>query len=386
MWEKRKSYDVVAVRTVETKDTILAICQERADSWANAVQGRLLHVHDLPAADAVYHRVCSTNFRTKKQLPAIHVHDSDKVSKRVKLGRPQEKERAEAFVQVCNFLEENDDEQITVDDLIQLMEEALTDTEHSAYSYKHMQLKLKEHFGNKIVQTEINGKSNVITFRSKASEVLHDFYHQHKLDPEQDKIRIVETAAKLIKEDIKALQTACSSYPTINELSEEESIEFLPASLRVLLGVILVAGKDVRTKIASIGQAIMQAARPRVLLAPLQIGLGVQLHHHFASRFLIDSLHKHGFCSSYNEVHQFEQNAVLNYGVDIPEYSSQFIQYIADNVDHNIRTLDGYNTFHGMGMIAAVTPEVNKSKKIPSVKVTSKDTDSCDRACSCPFL
>ena len=30
-------------------------------------------------------------------------------------------------------------------------------------------------------------------------------------------------------------------------------------------------GKGVQTKIASIGQAIMQAARPRVLLAPLQV-------------------------------------------------------------------------------------------------------------------
>ena len=79
----------------------------------------------------------------------------------------------------------------------------------------------------------------------------------------------------------------------------------------------------------------MQAARPRVLLAPLQIGLGVQLHHHYASRFLIDTLHKHGFCCSYNEVHQFEQNAVLSYGTDIPNYSSQFVQYVADNVDHN---------------------------------------------------
>ena len=40
-------------------------------------------------------------------------------------------------------------------------------------------------------------------------------------------------------------------------------------------------------KIASIGQAIMQAARPQVLLAPLQFGLGVQMHHHFGSCFLI---------------------------------------------------------------------------------------------------
>ncbi len=49
--------------------------------------------------------------------------------------------------------------------------------------------------------------------------------------------------------------------------------------------------KDVSTKIASIGQVVMQATRPRVILTPLQLGLGVQLHHRFASRFLIDTLH-----------------------------------------------------------------------------------------------
>ena len=105
------------------------------DSWANAVQGRILHAHDLHAADAVYHRICSTNFRTMKQLPAIHLHEIDRAVKRVKVGRPLEKKRAEAFLDVCKYFEENDNEQITVDDLIQLMEEFLTDTEHSAYSY-----------------------------------------------------------------------------------------------------------------------------------------------------------------------------------------------------------------------------------------------------------
>ena len=34
-------------------------------------------------------------------------------------------------------------------------------------------------------------------------------------------------------------------------------------------------------KIVSIGQVIMQAARPWILLAPLQFGLGVQMYHHF---------------------------------------------------------------------------------------------------------
>ena len=32
-----------------------------------------------------------------------------------------------------------------------------------------------------------------------------------------------------------------------------------------------------------------------------------------------------------------------------------FTQYIADNVDHNVITLDGSGTFHGMGITSAST-------------------------------
>lgn len=185
--KKRKASDVVAVRTVETKDTILAVCKERGDYWANAVQARILCVHDLHAADAVYHRVCSANFRTMKQLPAAHGHEG-MPPKRAKSGLLLEKQRAEAFLEVAKFLEENDDEQITIQDLVQHMEKILANSEHSAYSYQHMQQRLKEHFGNKIIETEINGKPNVITFRSKASEVLYDFHSQRDLDPEKEKL------------------------------------------------------------------------------------------------------------------------------------------------------------------------------------------------------
>ena len=126
-------------------------------------------------------------------------------------------------------------------------------------------------------------------------------------------------------------------------------------------------------KLASIGQAIMQAARPRVWLAPLQFRLGVQMHHHFGSHFLIDALHCHGFCCAYNEVQQFEGNAALSYNTNIPNCTSACVQYAADNVDHNSRTLDGHNTFHGMGMIVVITPENQCTKPIPRVKGTCKD-------------
>ena len=202
--------------------------------------------------------------------------------------------------------------------------------------------------------------------------MLHDFYNQQKADLDTEIMKIVETAAKLIRDDIKAVETSHKVYPTCDELGSDECINFLPETLRVLLEGLIV-GKGVQEKIASIGQAIMQAARPRVLLAPLQVGLGVQLYHHFASRFLIDSLHRHGFCCSYQEVHQFERNAVLTHRTDIPNFTFQFIQYVADNVDHNIQTFDGNDTFHGMGMIAAINPATKESKRICRAKVSWKD-------------
>ena len=82
---KRKSTQVIPVRTIETKDTTLAICHERGDDWANAVQARILHVYNLHAADAVYQRVCSDNFHTMKQVPVIHDHKGN-TSKKLKVG------------------------------------------------------------------------------------------------------------------------------------------------------------------------------------------------------------------------------------------------------------------------------------------------------------
>ena len=370
---RKRKYDVLQVKTIGLKDSVLSVCHERADSWSDTVKARILHVHDLHAADAVYHQTCSVNFRTKKQMPMAQTTADD--LKRPKLGRPQDDRRAEAFLHVAGYLEDNDDEQTTINDLIDFMNQKLADTEYEAYSYPHMKMKLQELFGERIVLTEINGKPNVVTFRTTARAVLQDYYskQQQESNTTDEKIKLVQAAAKLIKEDIKAIETFHDMYPFCNNLkSEEASIKYLPDTLRVLLEG-LFAGKKAGVKVASIGQAMMQATRPRVLLAPLQFGLGVQLYHHFASRFLIDSLHHHGFCCSYQEVQRFEQNAAQSHGTDIPDLTTEFVQYAADNVDHNLRTLDGHGTFHGMGMMAAITPGISSERPVPRAKATALD-------------
>ena len=53
-------------------------------------------------------------------------------------------------------------------------------------------------------------------------------------------------------------------------------------------------------KLHAIMHAIIQNIRPRTVIAPLQIGLAVQMYH-LKSRYLVDTLHSIGFCSSYRK-------------------------------------------------------------------------------------
>ena len=118
---------------------------------------------------------------------------------------------------------------------------------------------------------------------------------------EQEQCRIVETTAKIIKNAIKELDSNNNSYPSPDGLeSSRKSVEYLPKSLSMFLNNLFV-GKEKYVPLASIGQAIIQQVRVKVLIVPLQLGLAIQMHQHFRSRFLIDSLKKHAFCVSYIE-------------------------------------------------------------------------------------
>ena len=90
-----------------------------------------------------------------------------------------------------------------------------------------------------------------------------------------------------------------------------KNLQYIPESLQFFL-LTAITLKDPRLKVSAIDQAIMQAVKPRSQIAPLQLGLGVQIHHHFASKFLIDTLHSLGFCSPYSEIERFESFAAVS--------------------------------------------------------------------------
>ena len=103
-------------------------------------------------------------------------------------------EKYKAFLRVAKYCEQNSGEQITVIELTKKMEEDLeqTGSKQKAYGVQYMKKKLEEHFGNRIIFTNLEVKANVMT--------LCD-------DDEEEARRIIQTAAKLIKSSIKALNS-----------------------------------------------------------------------------------------------------------------------------------------------------------------------------------
>ena len=69
---RKRQSDMYYVRTRVFDKTVLSVCDERGDEWAEKVRRRIQMYpsSDLHAADVIYHQNCNTNFRIGRQLPS----------------------------------------------------------------------------------------------------------------------------------------------------------------------------------------------------------------------------------------------------------------------------------------------------------------------------
>ena len=83
-------------------------------------------------------------------------------------------------MEVAKYIEENDDEQITIKDLMDLMQQKLAHSECEAYTCTYMKKRLEEHFGEKIMYTLMDGEPIVVTMKTTAKTALQDYYDTQK--------------------------------------------------------------------------------------------------------------------------------------------------------------------------------------------------------------
>ena len=82
-----------------------------------------------------------------------------------------------------------------------------------------------------------------------------------------------------------------------------------------------------------------------------------------------------GFSTSYEQITSYKYSAIASEEEGVENLLDvKFTQWIGDNIDHNIQTIDGKNTFHGMGIIAVGTTarKQEPSECLRSLRLRSK--------------
>ena len=111
------------VKTCSLPETMLAICEKRADDWAAAVKDRIQSLgSDLRAAAFVYHVKCIVNFQVGQDIPLEFRAESaskqeraaQSASKQERAARCRNRDRQKAVLRMCEYLEDNDLKQLTI--------------------------------------------------------------------------------------------------------------------------------------------------------------------------------------------------------------------------------------------------------------------------------
>ena len=108
----------------------------------------------------------------------------------------------------------------------------------------------------------------------------------------------------------------------------------------------------------SLGQDLAHSMRPRSVIPPIRFRLLVELDPLFGSKWLLNELDWLRLSMSYSEVTRFKHSALVNDDSKkflIEVATGTFSLLKADNVDHNICSLNGLGSLHGMGMVISTT-------------------------------
>ncbi|ESN98242.1 hypothetical protein HELRODRAFT_177122 [Helobdella robusta] len=316
-----KKKDIICQAKTDTiHSTIQRVCREKQDKWAFEVSGRIETSCDLHAADAVYHKNCCRKFVTPPQ--------------KVKpVGRPPHENAAEIFDMICNNFENSDSELLTVDNLIEEMT-LLCDDPSDVYSSRYMKSKLYERYGDDLFIADFSNRKNVICFNNTAKRLINDsWYSERESDIVSESKRIVETAAKLIKNSIREKIFDTESYPAENQIKDKIVMsEWVPDLLLTFLKKMICD----EMKQISLGHCIVQASRPKSVISPILFGVGISIDHKLGGTGILHILSRLGLSISPDEITRYKQSVV-------------------QTEDANLPAIDGLGTFHGMGMISMTT-------------------------------
>ena len=254
-------------------------------------------MNDLVAEEALLHKRCNTNF---SRGSSFNTYGAD--------GRKQDDFQLEFFDELCTWLETELEHSLFT--LEQIHQEMISMDKYPdkslVYSKKHLRNMLVDKYQEKMYFTSQERRTDVPCFKDMSVSIIKE-YHDNTED--DDMTKVINTTVKLIKNDISLLEIDRSVYPSITEMIEpDRQLELVPESVKLLLRLLLKSDIEV----AFWGQNLIRFSRPRSGVVSLPLRFTLQLDHRFGSKWLLNELHSFGLCQSYNETSQYKYNYIRN--------------------------------------------------------------------------
>ena len=140
--------------------------------------------------------------------------------------------------------------------------------------------KLEEECGATITIVRSSNKhhTSLVYFNQTADNILQKYYQEEKKGDSGEE----DSAADLIKSDIADIVYDKNEHFAFSDLDRDTAMSMLPESLLQLLEGFTPRrskNKDITLVYATLGQALIQLARPNTIVAPLQLAPGAEAHH-----------------------------------------------------------------------------------------------------------
>lgn len=171
--------------------------------------------------------------------------------------------------EIFYYIENNEDYQFTLEELKEIPKDYVP-------ANPTIISKLIER--NNVVITTKSKSMTIICFRDTQTNILcKSWYENRKQNPKEERLRIVEAAASIIREDITLFVVNTEFYPPPNKMFDDVNTD-IPESLSFFIDERILKNKKgkkekLKPKCTAISHTIMAAVRPRSFTSPLLVGL-----------------------------------------------------------------------------------------------------------------
>ena len=346
--KKRKRGHWQIVGTVAMRENMLEKCKQRieadaTDQWAVDALARVEDCVDFVAAESRYHSNCLLRFNQNKA--------SEKIDE-PKSGRKPSPELLDCFSKACDRLEGE-----ILPHAVTKFREKMMEFAHreDVYGVQYIKKLLKDRYQDHISYCCEPGQKNILYFKQMADYLINTKYRERGNTTEEESQRLMALAANLVKAEVREKEYKNVFYPNPNKI---EALNWSPPLLKQLMKDL--TKSDLKQEF--LAQCIVKVTK-RDAIPPLLFALRVDLDQSIGSRWLVSYLSSLGVSIAEGEARLYRQSLMKADTEPLTTLpNNSFAQWSANNVDHNLATLDGKGTFHGMGIIASVTPSGSREQ------------------------